>query len=139
MQSTNKNDLGKKLEYLEKSVDALVRILAQPVGKERAEIDASIKRFEFAFEFTWKTLKVVLLDYYAIDAKSPKTVLQEAFQQDLIEDEIIWVEMLKDRNLTSHTYDEEMADRVYQDIKELYSSVFQKTLLMLQERFGKNA
>ncbi|MDZ7808910.1 MAG: nucleotidyltransferase substrate binding protein [Arhodomonas sp.] len=44
------------------------------------------------------------------ECRSPKGCFKLAFQQGWIDDEAVWVAMLQDRNLTSHTYDEDACD-----------------------------
>lgn len=104
---------------LEKALVALKVMLDKPVDPDRANIDATIQRFEFTIELTWKFLKQVLL-LKGINAKSPRDVLKEAYQIELINDEEIWLKMLNDRNLSSHTYDESLADEIYVNIKTYY-------------------
>ena len=65
----------------------------------------------------------------------PKEVLQEAFAAKMIEDERVWLGMLQDRNLTSHTYDEELADKIYNNIQAYYP-VMRITYDRLYERYG---
>lgn len=54
------------------------------------------------------------------DVKSPRSTFREAFQYGLIEDGEDWIDMLKDRNLTSHVYDEELAEEIYEKIQIKY-------------------
>jgi len=83
-------------------------------------LDATIKRFEFSCELTWKTVKKVLEAEEEIIAKSPKQVLQQAYLLDLIDDEQLWIDMLKARNLTSHTYKQDLALEIYNQIADYY-------------------
>ncbi len=48
------------------------------------------------------------------ELKYPREVIKTAFQSELIEDGHIWLKALTDRNLTSHTYNETIADEVVQ-------------------------
>lgn len=105
-----------KLEKFKKALLSLETIYLKPARADRTNIDATIQRFEFTFELAWKFLK----DYFfeqGIELNYPKEVLQEAFNVNLINNEIIWIQMLKDRNMTSHTYDEKLADEIYIKIK----------------------
>ena len=64
-------------------------------------------KFCITFDLAWKTMKDVLIQYYAITgfvSGSPREVLREAFQASLIDDDV-WMEMLKIRNQLSHDYD----------------------------------
>jgi len=80
-------------------------------------VDGTIQRFEFVFELFWKTLKHCLQDELGVFASNPRDVLRRAFEQRWIDGEAVWMQMLKDRNETSHIYDEEAALRIYGRIK----------------------
>ncbi len=91
-------------------------------------IDGIIQRFEFTLELFWKTLKR-LLALEGINSDTPKNTLKEAYQIGWLHDEIAWLQMLNDRNLTSHIYDADTAKRIYIDIKKYYpemSRVFEE-------------
>lgn len=74
--------------------------------------DSVIQRFEFCWELAWKTLRLKL-EAEGILANTPREVWQQALQAGLIVDGNAWSEAQKKRNLTSHTYDEKLADEVY--------------------------
>ncbi len=101
---------------LEKALNALEAMAQEPMQTNRGNIDATIQRFEFTIELFWKCLRI-LLEEQGITAYSPKEVLKEAFAANLIKNEKEWLNMLKDRNLTSHTYDQDLADEIYEHIK----------------------
>lgn len=69
---------------------------------------ALIKAFEMTFELSWKTLKDYL-KYNGIDVKLPREVLKQGFANDILSDGQAWIDMLEDRNLMAHTYDEARA------------------------------
>ncbi len=75
-------------------------------------IDASIQRFEFCVELTWKTLKKALASE-GVEANTPRECLQQAYVAHWLEDETLWLSMLKDRNLTSRTYKETLALEIF--------------------------
>lgn len=101
---------------LDKALTALEAIYEKPHESDRSNIDATIQRFEFTFELFWKTLKVFLYDQ-GLEANYPKEVLQESYKAGIFNDEQMWLRMLKDRNLTSHTYDEDLADEIFERIQ----------------------
>lgn len=68
-------------------------------------LDIVVKRFEFTYEMAWKSLKRYL-DFIGIDAKNPRSVFKEAYAQQIIKDENVWLDMIEQRNLSSHIYDE---------------------------------
>ncbi|MFK5971539.1 MAG: HI0074 family nucleotidyltransferase substrate-binding subunit [Candidatus Marithrix sp.] len=68
-------------------------------------LDIVVKRFEFTYEMAWKALKRTL-SFLGIEAKNPRMVFKEAYLQNLLEDEAIWLNMIDQRNISSHIYDE---------------------------------
>ena len=74
--------------------------------------DACIQRFEFSFELGWKAIQEQLRQQ-GQNCQSPKSCLREAFKQGWVEDEIAGIQLLDDRNQTSHTYDEKLANAIY--------------------------
>lgn len=82
--------------------------------------DGVIQRFEFCYEICWKLLKYYLESEGIEEAKSPKSTFKEAFKIGLIEDGEAWIDMLKDKNLTSHVYDEDVAITIYIKIVNTY-------------------
>ena len=84
--------------------------------KDELDRDGVIQRFEFTFELLWKTLKI-FLQYQGVETKTPRDSLKEAFRIALIEDEAIFLDMLEDRNKTSHIYDKETSKEIFQRIK----------------------
>ncbi|HEX9873493.1 MAG TPA: nucleotidyltransferase substrate binding protein [Deferrimonas sp.] len=97
------DDYLKALKQLEKAV-------AQP--KNEFIRDSVIQRFEFTHELAWKMLKLQL-EAEGLIVRTPRETLQEALQAGLIEDGNLWSDMQKMRNLTSHTYHEQLAEDVY--------------------------
>ena len=78
--------------------------------------DGVIQRFEFTFELLWKALRIVL-ENKGTFCKTPKDCLQTSFQKGLLEDEQPFLDMLEDRNKTSHIYDESESKKIYEKIK----------------------
>lgn len=86
--------------------------------------DATIQRFEFTFEAAWKALQMYL-QYQGLEANGPRQALKQAFAQGLIptpEEADIWMDMLEDRNLTTHTYREELAEAIAANIRARYAA-----------------
>lgn len=90
-------------------------------------LDGTIQRFEFCVELGWKLLKEYL-EYEKIgEFNSPRSTIKECFSIGFIEDAEQWLDMLDDRNLTSHTYDEGIAKEIYRNIITKYYDVLVKT------------
>jgi nucleotidyltransferase substrate binding protein (TIGR01987 family) len=80
---------------------------------------ALIKTFEMTFELSWKTMKDYL-QHNGIDVKLPREVIKQAFANDIITDGQLWIDMLADRNLMTHTYDEARALKAVDHICQRY-------------------
>ncbi|MBS1514914.1 MAG: nucleotidyltransferase substrate binding protein [Bacteroidetes bacterium] len=92
-----------------------------------------IQCFEYTFELSWNTLKDFLEEQGYRNINGPKDAIQESFNIGLIENGEEWMNMIKSRNLTSHTYNEETAEEIFEEIKENYFSKFE----MLISKFEK--
>ena len=77
-----------------------------------------IQYFEFCFELAWKTIKEAVLDQGLMDCLSPKACLRQAFVLGWINNEHVWLEMLKARNTMSHTYDSKESLKIYTALPE---------------------
>lgn len=125
-----------EMTKLKKALLSLEAIYLQPNREDRINIDATIQRFEFTFELFWKTMKV-FLNEKGVEVNYPRDALKEAYASHFLEDETIWLGMIKDRNLTSHTYDVVLADEIFNRIK-LYVPVFRQAFDKLSEAITDN-
>jgi nucleotidyltransferase substrate binding protein (TIGR01987 family) len=99
-------------------------------------IDGVIQRFEFTFELSWKLMKV-FLEYTGItEIRSPRTTIREAFAYGLIEDGDQWIDMMEDRNKTSHIYDEVEAKQIYQKIKHNHNELLLKLAVKMEQEIN---
>jgi len=106
-----------------KAVARLQEAVAQPDSS--IVRDAVIQRFEFSFELVWKALKLYL-ERQGHECGGPRPTLKKAFADGLIatpEEADAWFQMLEDRNLTSHAYDEAVATRIYQHVVRDYAAL----------------
>ena len=78
------------------------------------ERDAAIQRFEYTFEALWKAGKAFLREIEGLEIGSPKGVIRGFLQIGLFTEEqtALALSMADDRNLTSHTYNEGLADQI---------------------------
>ena len=125
-----------KLDFvkLEKALLALEVMAYKPLQDDRGNVDATIQRFEFTIELFWKLLKHIL-ESKGVQVQYPKDILKEAYQGHLIDDEEQWLQILKDRNLTSHTYDENLADIIFNRIKD-YIPILKRAFLKLKALYA---
>lgn len=103
---------NERIREFRRAVARLDEALAAGTGNSLF-IDAAIQRFEFCVELAWKSLQLRLSSQHGLELASPKPVLQEAFRLHLIDDDALWLSMLRDRNLSSHTYRESLAREIY--------------------------
>jgi nucleotidyltransferase substrate binding protein (TIGR01987 family) len=103
-------------EILNEALSRLEEAVAEPMDAKNYMRDVVIQRFEFSFELTWKTIKKLLLQVHGVEVRFPKDALQQAYKADWITNEALWVNMLEDRNLTSHTYNKKLAQEIYNKV-----------------------
>ena len=81
---------------------------------------ALIQGFEFSFELSWKTLKYFLEHKGVIQTQFARDVIKQAFNESIIKEGQLWIDMLEDRNKVAHVYDADMAKDVIQNIFTKY-------------------
>jgi nucleotidyltransferase substrate binding protein (TIGR01987 family) len=92
-----------------------------------------IQSFEFTHELAWNVLKDYL-EYQGISGLiGSRDASRTAFSNGLIKDGNAWMNMIRDRNRTSHTYDLSTANEVVVNILELFFPAFENMTLT----FGK--
>lgn len=128
--------MDKFTEKLNKLKDATSR-LNEAVSEHTATgsdvvRDGAIQRFEFCTELAWKTIREKLLDEGITDINSPKSVLRKAYANNIIKDEEKWINLISDRNSTSHIYDEVTAVQIYENIEKSYLILFRELIEILE-------
>ncbi len=116
-----------KLENYQRALARLSEAVNEPNPNEYV-YDAVVKRFEFVYELAWRLMKAVIEYKGGSEPKFPRDVFREAFAGRIIRDGEVWLDMMKDRNLTSHTYDDVYAREVYERVKSMYMVHFQTLL-----------
>jgi len=92
-----------------------------------------IQAFEFTHELAWNVLKDYL-DYQGIQGViGSRGATREAFKNGLISDGIVWMDMIKSRNQTSHTYNEATANEITAAVVGCYFSQFEDFLQRFTE------
>lgn len=99
-------------------------------SRELSELEKQglIQSFEFTHELAWQVMK----DYFFYQGNpnitGSRDATREAFSKNLIADGDGWMEMIKSRNLTSHTYNKKVADEITDKIKNQYFELFSEFL-----------
>ena len=83
-----------------------------------------VQRFEFTHELAWKLMQDILQEEGFTDIIGSRTATKTAFNRNLINDGETWLEMIKSRNITVHTYDEKILSQEFKKIVVLYLPLF---------------
>jgi len=106
-------------------------------GLTELEQEGLIQRFEYTFELAWKTLQDLLKEKGYLNIAGPNPVLEQAFQDGYIHDGQEWKKMKKSREMTSNTYDSEIAKEIAGNIIDSYYHLFKELEVRLeQEKTG---
>lgn len=112
---------SEKIKDLENAVSRLDEAIKDSKKIELSTLkDGVIQRFEFTLELSWKILKTYLVNEGIDCVNTPKSVVREAYKAGIIKNGEVWIEMIDDRNLTSHIYSQSMADDIYLRITKKY-------------------
>ncbi len=88
--------------------------------------------FEFCHELAWNTIKDLLEHQGITGLLGSRDAVREAFSIGLINHGEDWMDMIKSRNLSSHTYNKEVAEEIVQKIIGQYASCFEELFSKLQ-------
>ena len=91
-------------------------------GRELSDLEKQglIQGFEFTFELAWNVMKDYLEEQGITGIIGSKNAVRQAFNKGLVNDGQIWMEMIESRNISSHSYDEEIAEKLQQKIIDIY-------------------
>ena len=106
-----------------KAYKQLIKFVSEKELNEMEE-QGLIKAFEYTYELSWKTLQDLLKEKGYVDVIGPRPVIEQSFQDGYLADGKGWMKMHKSRNLTSHTYNEETAKEIINDIRTSYVELF---------------
>jgi len=127
-------DIQLKREQTQRALTSLQELVPQYLENKEDIIlrDAMIQRFEYSTEAFWKYLKAYLSVEHNLSANSPREVIRTGLKAKLYDEAISQelLQMLDDRNLTSHTYVEEIAESIAARIPA-YSKNMQKVMHQL--------
>lgn len=109
----------KALQTLTEAVE-----LAQQRPLTKLEQQGLIQGFEFTHELAWNVLKDYLDAQGFVGLIGSKNATRQAFKDALIQDGDAWMDMIKARNLTSHTYNTDIASGIAADILTRFYPAF---------------
>lgn len=141
---TKYENASQALTSFKSSVDLFKEFISkkpiQPIGSLSHEKlleamrDSMIQRFEYTLEAFWKFLKAFLeREKIFIEFVSPKQIITAACKASYLKEEEgqQLLEMVDSRNMTSHIYKQEIAERLAVIIPT-YCQIFEKILLRLK-------
>jgi nucleotidyltransferase substrate binding protein (TIGR01987 family) len=97
-----------------------------------------IQGFEFTHELAWNVLKDYLEEQGFVGIIGSKNATREAFKNALIADGEVWMDMIKARNMTSHTYSTDVAQGIATDILQRFYPAFKAMELTFSALKARN-
>jgi len=83
-----------------------------------------IQSFEYNYELAWNTIKDFYESQGEMGIQGSRDAIRLAFRRGLIENGEVWMQMVKSRTLTLHTYNEEIAEEIAQAVFKDYYDEF---------------
>ncbi|HBG07616.1 MAG: nucleotidyltransferase [Geobacteraceae bacterium GWC2_58_44] len=117
-----------RFKYFQKALLQLTKGVELSQQRPLSDIEQQglIKAFELTHELAWNVMK----DYFEYQGNTSimgsRDATREAFQRNMVTDGEGWMEMIKSRNMTSHTYNEEIADEISEKVISEYFHLFQQ-------------
>jgi nucleotidyltransferase substrate binding protein (TIGR01987 family) len=115
-----------RFSNFKKALSKLKQVIKTETTETLSELEQEglIQRFEYTHELAWNVMK----DYFEYQGNSTITgsrdAIREAFNKKLITNGEMWMETIKSRNKTTHTYNEETAKSIVNDIINNYYQLF---------------
>jgi len=103
---------------------------AVSIAEERELTDLEqqglIQSFEYTHELAWNVLRDYLRYQGQQQIHGIRDAVRLAFNTGLLENGDIWMDMIRDRNQTSHAYNQEAAAAIAERILNFYAEEFSK-------------
>jgi len=126
-----------KLESYTKALSRLAHVVNESKRRQlnEFELDSVVQRFEFTHEIAWKLMKSYAEFQGEQTLSGSRDACRWAFENHLIDDGQIWMDMIRSRNETSHVYDDAVAASTIQQIIQNYFPA----MVAFQEKIAKIA
>lgn len=129
--------LGLRLNLAEQACETLREALAvrSPSTLER---DGAIQRFEYSFEAFWKAAQAFVELHEGLTARSPRSALRGLGRAGILSSGEITAALaaLEDRNLTVHTYIEELSVQVFGRLAQ-HESLMSTAVVRMREALAQ--
>lgn len=126
-----------RFQNFRKALKTLTEAVEAAAERELSDLEERglIQSFEYTHELAWLTLKDFLEDQGVTqNLIGSRDATRHAFAQGLVEEGQTWMDMIQSRNQTTHTYNEETAHRIADDILKRYHAAFVKLEASLESR-----
>ncbi len=132
-----------RLDNYNKALSKLSHAVELDKTKALSELEKQglIQAFEYTHELAWKVMKDYFVFQGNVEITGSRDATRQAFKAELIEDGDNWLQMIQNRNVTSHTYNEEIAEEIYRNIVNDFHPLFvlfQEKMKYLQSKEEKN-
>lgn len=111
-------EFSKALSSLEEALTLYTNSIENS-AEQKAFRDASIQRFEYCVELSWK----ISMRLLGSTTAAAKPAIREMARNNLIADPSLWIDFIEARNNTSHSYDEDVAKKVFIQIQKFLPQV----------------
>lgn len=109
----------KLLLNFSKTIALLTEVLEKPSADRTRDRDSAIKRFEMAFDLSWKVTQAYLKEQKGVICNSPKDCFRALYHNGSIDYDNYWLAMTDLRNETIHTYNEKLAEEIFQQLPQV--------------------
>ncbi len=127
-----------RLEHFRKALSQLTKFIEKGELNELEE-QGLIQAFEYTYELAWNTIKDYFEDQGETEIFGSRDAFRLAFRRGLVRNGHVWMEMIKSRTLTSHTYNEDVAREIANAITMNYFHEFralEEKLTALKDKTG---
>ncbi len=123
----------RSFENFERALGKLEEFLNSPITEDRDKAGI-IQAFEYSFELSWKTIQKMTVEH-GKTVGSAKQAFRAAFELGWVreKEQEQYMQMIDDRNLTSHTYKEDLANQILARIQSQHFKVLKNLLLNLKQ------
>ncbi len=128
------NNLAKSIKALERVIKTTNRLDASDADLQEAVRAGVIQNFEVVYEQSWKMMERWLEENVGtvyVNVRTRRELFRRAAESLIITDVDRWMEYHEARNRTSHTYDEDIAQSVFEEAIEFVHDA--KRLLRILE------
>ena len=124
-----------RFDNYQRALQTLSRAVVLSAERPLSELEQQglIQGFEFTHELAWNMLKDFLEAQGIAGLIGSRDAIRTAFKNGLIQEGETWMEMIKARNLSSHTYQLELANRLASEILQRFYPAFVALEQKMQE------